>query len=767
MMTEESGSREGDGPLTPSRLAPAEVALTGLAILTPLVAGAGAAMTLDDATAGLWGLVAALVVILAVRARDRWLPALVKHGYECGRAVDELVARRPGPCIALAAAAGIGGELFLIRWQASTFQLFSYFKNVSLLAAFLGLGLGYALARSRPLVVSMAVPALALQVVVLRALGASPIQSRLQSPISEHLALGLVSQATAGHWLLTYGIMVGVFLLTVLTCLPLGQLAGRALEHMPPLRGYAWNLTGSLVAVAAFTVLAEAWTPPSVWLLAVVASLVPFLAALPGASFRLGLAWVGLALVVLAVPSVDTVDFFSPYQLVTLRLRPVAPFIESSHAYFQQIWDLRPGLPRVGELGKVAAHYELPYAFSPATARVLVVGSGAGNDVAAALRAGARAVDAVEIDPVIVALGRQLHPEQPYADPRVRVFVEDARSFVRHTDARYDLIVYGLLDSHTVVSGASSVRLDSYVYTVEAIREARSLLSDRGVLAMSFTLLSREIALKLYLMLREAFEESPLVYSTLYDGGLTFVAGPGLRRSALPALPLADVSKGLREARFRPDLPTDDWPFLYMPRRRFPVSYLVMAGILAGVTLLVLGAALPGAGGRFSLAAFGLGAGFMLLETKGITDLALVYGSTWQVTSAVIAGVLVMALAANAWVAHRGHAPVLLVYGLIAASIAAGLVVAPAGWGISRPAERILATALATLPLLFSGAAFSAELARARDSTAILASNLLGAMVGGLLEYNVLYLGVRRLGVMALALYAVAFIGALRKSRAS
>jgi predicted membrane-bound spermidine synthase len=99
-----------------------------------------------------------------------------------------------------------------------------------------------------------------------------------------------------------------------------------------------------------------------------------------------------------------------------------------------------------------------------------VVGAGTGNDVAATLRAGAKRVDAIEIDPAIMLVGMLDHSEKPYQNPRTHAIVNDARSFLRTTDRKYDLIVYGLLDSHTLLSQGSSVRLDSFVYTIEGCR---------------------------------------------------------------------------------------------------------------------------------------------------------------------------------------------------------------------------------------------------------------------------------------------------------
>jgi SAM-dependent methyltransferase len=110
--------------------------------------------------------------------------------------------------------------------------------------------------------------------------------------------------------------------------------------------------------------------------------------------------------------------------------------------------------------------------------RVLVVGAGTGNDVAAALRAGATRVDAVDIDPAIVALGRRHHPEHPYDDPRVHVIVDDARAAFRRLPAG----AYGAGDVRPArlaprSSACRACALDNYVFTRESFAEARRLLA--------------------------------------------------------------------------------------------------------------------------------------------------------------------------------------------------------------------------------------------------------------------------------------------------
>ena len=107
--------------------------------------------------------------------------------------------------------------------------------------------------------------------------------------------------------------------------------------------------------------------------------------------------------------------------------------------------------------------YDFPYQLVSRPERVLVVGAGTGNDVAAALRHGASHVDAVEIDPYLVALGRKYHPERPYTSEKVTVTVNDARAYFKTAQHKYDLIVFGYLDSHTLLSSLSTLRLDDYV----------------------------------------------------------------------------------------------------------------------------------------------------------------------------------------------------------------------------------------------------------------------------------------------------------------
>ena len=125
-------------------------------------------------------------------------------------------------------------------------------------------------------------------------------------------------------------------------------------------------------------------------------------------------------------------------------------------------------------------NYESLFQFARNTNSVLVIGSGAGNDIPPALRHGASRVHAVEIDPLISTLGLRLNPDHPYSSPKVHLINNDARNFLRQCRNKYDVIIFGALDSHTEFSGYSNLRVDNYVYTEESFRDARRLQPHAG-----------------------------------------------------------------------------------------------------------------------------------------------------------------------------------------------------------------------------------------------------------------------------------------------
>ena len=704
---------------------------------------------------------------LALLSRRRWWPELGSVLERHAAHLDALPAQHLGRWIALAAGVGLFAELAVIRVHASFFQFFAYYKNITLLACFLGLGLGYALGARRGVGTPLFLPFLAVQISFLYLLRSFTLAPILQNPVMEQLTMGY---AQLGEWvdlLVVYGFLVFIFPATALTFVPLGQLASRLMSRQETLPAYGANLLGSLAGILAFHILAALWTPPAVWLGIAAAGVLPFFRQ-SRALVTSGAATVALIALLSWSPDPLRLDVYSPYQILTLSgQQQELLVVEVNNVFFQSMLDLRAD---DGE-GR-GLHYGLPYRFKPNPGRVLIVGAGTGNDVAAALRHGAARVDAVEIDPAILDFGIALHPEAPYSDPRVRAVVDDARSFIRYSEDRYDLVVYGLLDSHTLLAGLSGVRLDSYVYTVEAFREARERLAPRGVLSVSFLVLRPELARKIYLMLEEAFDGEPPLVLAGRDTQMTFLTGEGIDLEAAAVSPRFERLDVADWRDVVADPSTDDWPFLYMPVRRYPQTYLAMVLFLLAISGLLVRSLLGiratdlTTGNDFSPPCFFLGAGFMLVETKAITELALAFGSTWQVVGFTIGTILILAFLANLFVMRVGAPPAVLTYSALGGSIILGLVLSPRILGTVSPhVDGLLITGVLTLPLFFSGLAFSSELDKTRSVGIAMASNLLGAMLGGFLEYNSMYFGFRSLYVLALALYALAFLTTLRHRR--
>lgn len=686
--------------------------------------------------------------------------------------LDQLTERFVPAAIVASAATSLFLELSMIRWQGSVWEFFAFYKNFGLLSCFAGLGLGYALARRDHIPLFLSIPMTALQMLLFIGLrhgvAARYSASLLVTPVREQLNMGLDVATRAPQYVAIYSFLVVVMMLTALAFIPVGQLCGRLLGRTTALRAYGLNLLGSLAGVLLMLAVSFLWTPPVVWFASAFAVILLFL-VYDARVLLTGAVSTFVVVTILAWPVSFRFELvYSPYQLLERGYGERGlMMIRAAGQYYQRVHDLSPGAQAIRpELKPLAAYYELPYVVHPTVADVAIVGAGSGNDVAAALRRGAAHVDAIEIDPAIMALGAVYHPEAPYGDVRVRRIVDDARSFLRRTTSRYDVVAYGLLDSHTLLSHASNLRLDSFVYTVEGLREGRARLKDDGVLSLSFSVLSDEIGRKIYLMMTAAFDgHPPRCVRTLYDASVVclqsrrgdLVIAPDL----LASLGFTEVTAVYANSTLKADVSTDDWPFFYMPQRVYPTSYVYMMCLVVLVGALLFFSFIPGRPHVSHLGSFLLGAGFMLVETKNITELGLTFGNTWEVIGIAIAGILAMAFLANLWVQKAGVQRPLVPYVLLLASLAAGWWISTQGGFTSTGVGRIAAVIVLTSPIFFSGVVFSAMLAGVSDVSAALAMNLVGAMVGGMLEYNSMYFGFRALYLVAALFYGTAMLTAL------
>jgi Spermine/spermidine synthase domain len=383
---------------------------------------------------------------------------------------------------------------------------------------------------------------------------------------------------------------------------------------------------------------------------------------------------------------------------------------------------------------------------------VLIVGAGSGSDAAIALSRGAQHVDAVEIDPRLQQIGAQNHPNRPYDDPRVTPHINDGRAFLRTTDKKYDLVVFALPDSLTLVSQQSNIRLESFLFTEEALRSAQKHLTDDGVFAMYNYYREDWLIDRLGGTVADAFGHEPCIDLFGRATAIMSAAKDPANQKCGPE------NYELPDSRVEPA--HDDAPFLYYAGGMVPSIYLwALGGILLMSLIVVRILGGPFRQMRPYADLFFMGAAFLLLETKNIATFALLFGTTWIVNAMVFAGVLVIVLAAVETTRRLRTPPLPVVFGLIAASLALAYVVKPE-WllQLSFAPRLIAAVLLAFIPIYLANIAFAKRFAASADSQSAFAINLLGAMVGGCLEYSALITGYSNLLILVAVIYLAAFL---------
>ena len=707
-----------------------------------------------------------------------WRTRLVETLTEWNDLDDAISARQRTMSLVFVSVLGLYFELVLIRLLGSEIKVFAFLKNVVLIGAFLGLGMGFFLSRQRIGLLPLFLPAAALLVASVVLGGMSGQLTHTVLPGSDELVLlGLSIRNLEPMpfllqvltWIPYYAITLLYFLFVVLIFVPLGQYTGKCMRVFAPIPAYSFNLAGSLAGTLLFTLVSFLWAPPLVWF---------FLAALLALSLIRSshgwLRWVNIisALVLISLQGLPGSTVWSPYNKLV-----VSPIMgQDSNGqdyqwgyqlgvgeyYYQDMLDLsdeffdaHPDLP----LEYRYSEYEVPYAFiHPGS--VLILGAGTGNDVSAALRRGAQKVDAVDIDPGIIEFGKRLHPEQPYASDKVTPYANDARAFLKNSQSQYDLVLFGLLDSQQVLSAFGSVRLDNFVYTVEGMRDAFARVKPDGLLVVTFELFQPWMGERIAGVLQQASGQSPVVLSAHH--GTVFIVRNGLSLSETEvdqaSSKLGGVVKPLPLDSTGITLTTDNWPYLYLRERTMPFAYWTMLPLLA-LASIWLSRRVLGTGWKIQWNFFFLGAAFMLMEVRIIAQVALLFGSTWVVNAAAITAVLVMATLSNLLIARLKVDNVRLWGILLLATLAlSSLIPATAYLNLGQVTGGMLAALVLALPIFFAGMVFSGSLKQTQSVDTAMASNLLGAILGGFVEYLTLLLGIGSLAWIAFFFYSIALL---------
>jgi hypothetical protein len=687
-------------------------------------------------------------------------------------------------------------EVALIRWMPAYVRLLSYFSNFILLAAFLGIGVGCLLTRVRSLFPWFAT----IQTLVIAAVYFLRLEVAVPSSTSIYFSSGTTEQRIPIESTMLLPLL---FVVVAALFVTLAQTLGRAMEEDAPLKVYTVNLAGSLAGVAAFALMSYLELPPTAWFGLAFALAIPFILDLKPAFAAVNLVLLAGSLGLVHLMSQGTI--WSPYYKITASTHNNETVVEVNNIFHQSM----------APVEKKEYFYQWPYkVFGDNFENVLILGAGSGTDVAASLLHNSKHIDAVEIDPVIVRLGRQYHPDHPYSDPRVTVVTDDARHFLRTTQKKYDLVVFALIDSLTLQSGFASVRLESYMFTEESFRAVRERLSPNGVLVVYNYFRERWLVDRLANSMAAAFEMEPRVHVHQEHGYLgVMMIGPGVSRvSNWPEVPNRVeaynhpdvISPGVmlqRDASVNPA--TDNWPFLYMRYPHIPGHYLAALALVLVVSAMAVGfvfrlsrpasasatpvAATVGGGGggagaavasfgtsggaRASAPAFAapragfpwhfffLGVGFMLLQTKSIIQFALLWGSTWVVASLTIASVLIMALAAT-WTVARVEIKQPWAVGSVLLVLLGLSYLLPIGRLAfdSLVLESAVYSLLVFSPIFCAGLLFGSSLRRSTEVSRDYGANLLGAMVGGVAEYLSLATGFQFLLLVIAACYVLALL---------
>lgn len=790
-------------------------------------------------------------------------------------------------------------ELTCIRWFPAHVLFLTFFTNLALLACFVGMSIGCLLVRSpvnhiirTPYWMVLAI-ILALvidkysellvfsvligdqsqtDIVYFGAEAAAPLKSRLPFMIP-------IEVFAAVFFALIAAIFVGP-----------GQEMGRAFNRIPDrAAAYSANLLGSLAGIAAFALCSYFRIPPPVWfgLCAIIIGM--YILSIFSHSYQMELdnisstrngvmkrvisALLLLLSIVLTIPTSgllsnqDKLTTWSEYYRIDYL--PANQMIVTNLIAHQLIEpQSRPP--------EAAIPYALPYLLQrelrhddgtpvwPDFRRILIIGAGCGNDVVRALLFTSKHsdlhIDAVEIDPVIQQLGARYHTDQPYSDPRVQVTINDARNFLRQApDCTYDLIIFALVDSLVLQSGYTSLRLESYLFTLESFQDVRRVLKSQGVAVIYNVFRQGWIAARLREQLRVAFEGvDPVIIATpprdeirlnhfLPHTGICFFAGreevlaplrqafaprqnqpvrfwypwnvgimfeadpdvPHTRKSQFGVIPPSALPPGeavtdsqprgksnpptwlglypavVEEGQGALKLATDDWPFLYTRSARVPSLTWRSMILVAGLSLILwwlfggwqvgrLGSSTSEARTMVSVEwgllarSLFLGAGFMLLETKAVVQMALLFGGTWTVNTVVFAAILLMSLLSNLYVIWRQPKRLEIYYTGLLLSLLASFWITPAAFlGWPGTTQILAACFLTFLPIAFAGVVFAATLRRSEQPDRLIGANIAGALLGGLSENTSVIWGFSGLLIMAGGFYVISMMGGTNSTKLS
>jgi hypothetical protein len=160
----------------------------------------------------------------------------------------------------------------------------------------------------------------------------------------------------------------------------------------------------------------------------------------------------------------------------------------------------------------------------------LSLGAGGGGDVLQALQYNVSEIHAVEVIPHINYLMKEgflkEYSGNIYNDPRVKVITEDARTYIRKFENKFDIIYSLSSNTFAAFASGSFALAENYIFTTEAFKDYWKALSAKGYLSIEHQFYTTRLVAELIDALNELKIENPNSHYAVYNL-------PALRRKVL------------------------------------------------------------------------------------------------------------------------------------------------------------------------------------------------------------------------------------------
>lgn len=626
-------------------------------------------------------------------------------------------------------------ELSLIRWLGSEIISLSFFSNTILMASFFGIGVGCVFCQKKNIFGFF--PFLLLLSCLL-------IFLNLYIKLNDNDIVFFQGSSSKSIIINHEYIIAFIFIYVVLFFAILGQRLGcEFIKCKKSIDAYIFDLLGSISGVVLFALLSHLEIGVNVWISIV--AVLWLIIALINTDIKLKFDKNGnskIFIIILAFflintePYINKNMFWSKYYKIIIEEYYNGFFLyvnKTGHQILEK--ETRPESKEM---------YDIPYQLfdNPQYENVLIIGAGMGNDVMFALKNGVKNIDAVEIDQKIIELGKKYNNHRTYFDSRVNVVINDGRNFIEQTSKKYDLIIFALTDSLTLSSNVANTRLESYLFTQDSLQKVKNLLNENGLVILYNFYRKDWIVEKIAGMLENAFDKESIIlkkshYNAILNGNKIKDFNPkqnyGYRNEFTS---IKNSENNL--------FPTDDWPFLYLIKPMIPVSYqkIIFFQIAVVALFLLFLFKETKKTNNIPFDMMFLGIGFMLLETKNIVNFQLLFGSTWGVNLLVFLAILISALIAALIIKNNIKIKIQYLYFLMLFTLVISLLV-PLKSFIEFPSilKYILASIVSFSPILVANLIFSQTFSGEKKSALCFGLNMVGAMIGGMLESSAMLIG--------------------------